>query len=56
MSSSDFASNLLTETGVALLDGESFGQYGKGHIRISFANSRANLSEAVSRIRKFVNS
>ena len=56
MSSSDFASNLLTETGVALLDGESFGQYAKGHIRISFANSRANLSEAVSRIRKFVNS
>ena len=54
MSSADFASKLLTETGVALLDGESFGKYGKGHIRVSFANSRENLSEAINRIEKFV--
>jgi len=54
MSSIDFASKLLTETGVALLDGESFGKYGKGHIRVSFANSRENLSEAINRIEKFV--
>ena len=55
MSSQEFASKLLSETGVALLDGESFGQYGKGHIRISFANSRENLHEAINRISKFVN-
>ena len=54
MTSSDFASKLLNETGVALLDGESFGKYGKGHVRISFANSRENLSEAIARIEKFV--
>ena len=34
------------------LDGGCFGEYGKGYIRFSYANSMENLMEAVSRIKK----
>jgi aspartate aminotransferase len=44
---------LLEEAGVACLAGSSFGQYGEGYIRFSYANSFENLMEAVERIRKF---
>jgi aspartate aminotransferase len=43
---------LLEEGGVACLNGGGFGQYGEGYIRFSYANSLANLMEAVERIRK----
>ena len=33
----------------------SFGEEGKGYIRISFANSKENISEALNRIEDFVN-
>jgi len=56
MSSSDFANKVLEEAGVAVLAGESFGKYGTGHIRISFANSTENLVAAIDRIQKFVES
>ena len=55
LSSELFASRLLQENGVATLSGESFGQEGKGYIRISFANSKANILEALNRIEDFVN-
>ena len=54
MTSSEFANRVLEEAGVAVLAGESFGVYGTGHIRISFANSTENLLQAIDRIRKFV--
>ena len=54
MSSSEFANKVLEEAGVAVLAGESFGKYGTGYIRISFANSTENLIEAIDRIQKFV--
>ena len=54
MSSADFSNRLLEEAGVAVLAGESFGKYGAGYIRLSFANSTENLQEAISRIRQFV--
>jgi len=41
---------LLQEAGVASLDGGSFGEYGDGYIRFSYANSFENLMEAVTRI------
>ena len=56
MSSSEFSNRVLEEAGVALLAGESFGKYGTGHIRISFANSAENLRTAIDRIQKFVES
>ena len=52
MSSKDMADFLLNEAGVSCLDGGCFGEYGQGYIRFSYANSLANLEEAVSRIRK----
>ena len=45
------ADYLLTEAGVAVLSGASFGQYGDGYLRISYANSLENLSEALERIK-----
>ena len=56
MSSTKFANELLQEAGVAVLAGESFGRYGKGFIRISFANSTENLVEAMNKISSFVES
>ena len=55
LSSESFANRLLEENGVATLSGESFGEEGKGYIRISFANSKENISEALNRIEDFVN-
>jgi aspartate/methionine/tyrosine aminotransferase len=50
----EFADRLLNETGVCVLAGTSFGHIGQTHIRISYANSRENLTEALSRLRSFV--
>jgi aminotransferase len=52
--SDDFANRLLNEAGVAALPGTAFGKYGEGYIRLSFANSLANIESAVERIRDFV--
>lgn len=49
-----FADDLLTEAGVACLPGESFGQYGNGFVRFSFANSTQNIEKALDRIEDFV--
>ena len=53
-SSGVLANRLLEDAGVALLAGECFGKYGEGFLRISFANSKKNLNEALSRIEKFI--
>ena len=50
--SKELAGYLLEEAGVACLNGGSFGEYGEGYIRFSYANSLANLMEAVERIKK----
>ncbi|MBJ7609227.1 MAG: aminotransferase class I/II-fold pyridoxal phosphate-dependent enzyme [Candidatus Dormibacteraeota bacterium] len=41
---------LLDEVGVATLAGSSFGPHGAGHIRLSYANSMANLASALDRV------
>jgi aspartate/methionine/tyrosine aminotransferase len=43
---------LLNEAGVACLDGGAFGKYGDGYLRFSYANSLANIQEALDRIRR----
>ena len=53
-SSREFADGLLQEAGVACLAGESFGQFGKGFLRFSFANSTENIERALDRIDKYV--
>jgi len=50
--SKQVADLLLEEAGVAGLNGGSFGDYGEGYIRFSYANSLENLMEAVARIEK----
>jgi len=54
MTSRQFADGLLEKQGVACLAGESFGEYGNGCIRFSFANSKENIRGALERIKKFV--
>ena len=56
MGSRQFADSLLAEAGVACLAGESFGRYGEGYVRFSFANSIENIETALQRIDKFVRS
>ncbi len=41
---------LLNDAGVAVLPGTSFGVYGKGYLRLSFANSVENIRKALDRI------
>ena len=38
---------LLDEAGVAMLAGTAFGEHGEGYMRVSYANSQANLREAL---------
>lgn len=54
MTSRMFADGLLQDYGVAALAGESFGEYGNGCVRFSFANSTENLTRALQRIAAFV--
>jgi aspartate aminotransferase len=50
--SKELADLLLNEAGVACLNGAAFGEQGEGYLRFSYANSLANIQEALSRIRK----
>ena len=43
---------LLEEAGVAVIAGTSFGGFGEGYLRFSYANSTENIIEAIARIRK----
>lgn len=45
-----FAAFLLHQAGVAVLPGTSFGEGGRGYLRISYATSLENLEEALGRI------
>jgi aspartate aminotransferase len=46
-----FQDGLLEEVGVATVAGTSFGEYGEGFIRFSYANSVENIQAALQRIR-----
>jgi aspartate aminotransferase len=43
---------LLNEAGVACLSGGAFGQHGEGYLRFSYANSMANIQDAIGRIKR----
>ena len=49
--SGEIAERLLNEAGVALLSGTAFGAHGEGYLRLSYANSEANLRLALERMR-----
>ncbi|MEN0088095.1 MAG: pyridoxal phosphate-dependent aminotransferase [Pseudomonadota bacterium] len=48
------ASALLEQTGVAAIGGPDFGVLGEGYLRLSYANSEANISQAIERIGNFL--
>jgi len=51
LSSTELANKLLTEAGVALLPGSSFGKFGEGYLRLTYANSIENIEQAIEQIR-----
>ncbi len=48
------SSALLEQTGVALIGGPDFGDMGEGYLRLSYANSKENILEAIGRIDTFL--
>lgn len=52
MNSRKLGDQLLQNAGVAVLPGISFGEYGEGYLRLSFANSIENIKKALGRIEK----
>ena len=51
----DFLLDFATEKQVAFIPGSSFGQYGKGYVRLSYAASMAVIKEAMVRLTAYVN-
>lgn len=49
-----FAVKLLEKEHVAVVPGSAFSEYGKGHIRISFASSMEVLEEGMDRLERFI--
>lgn len=52
--SRELARELLDKAYVALIFGESFGDNGKGFMRLSYAASEADLAEALKRMKAFI--
>ncbi len=52
MAAKEMEEFLLNEAHVAALAGTSFGKYGEGYIRFSYANSIENINKAIERIRE----
>lgn len=46
----EFERRLLEDAGVATVAGTSFGSYGEGFLRLSYANSTENIREAIRRM------
>jgi len=56
LGSTELANLILEKAGVALLPGNSFGKYGEGYLRLSYANSIENIEKGLERIRAAVES
>ncbi|MBP2649887.1 MAG: patA [Firmicutes bacterium] len=54
MTSLAFAEELLKQEKVAIVPGDAFGESGEGFVRCSYASSTANLTEALTRIGRFI--
>lgn len=50
LTSKEMQDKLLNEIGVAIIAGTSFGAFGEGYVRFSYANSAENISLALDRI------
>lgn len=56
INSEKLADYILEKANVAVLDGASFGEYGEGHLRLSYATSMENIEKAISRINDAIKS
>lgn len=54
MSSHEAQDAFLTRAGVATISGTSFGAFGEGYVRFSYANSIENIERAIERIRDVI--
>lgn len=50
LTGAELADRLLEEAGVSVLAGTAFGSTGHDHVRVSYANSREKIAQAVERI------
>jgi aspartate aminotransferase len=50
INSNELANLILEKAGVALLPGSSFGEYGEGYLRLSYATSVASIERGLERI------
>lgn len=53
LTSKEVECGLLDDFGVAALAGTSFGKYGEGYLRFSYANSQDNIKKALDRFAEF---
>ena len=53
LTSKQVETRLLEEFGVAALAGTSFGAFGEGYLRFSYANSQENIRKALARFADF---
>ncbi len=54
LTSRSFARELAVETGVIVIPGDAFGQYGEGYVRIALVQGEDMLKEAADRIGRFL--
>jgi aspartate/methionine/tyrosine aminotransferase len=54
MKSSVLADLILEKAGVALLPGSSFGEFGEGYLRLSYATSIPTIEKGLARIREII--
>ncbi|MFO7533072.1 MAG: pyridoxal phosphate-dependent aminotransferase [Candidatus Limnocylindrales bacterium] len=54
LSGAAMADRLLTEAGICLLPGTAFGRIATSSLRVSYANSQANLRRALDRMARFL--
>lgn len=52
LSAAEVQNRFLNEAGVATIAGTSFGRYGEGYVRFSYANSEENIKKGLERCRK----
>ena len=55
MTSEEFCDYILEDSGVAMLPGTSFGQFGEGFVRICYAVGKNDINDAIQRIKISIN-
>ncbi|MCA9800212.1 MAG: aminotransferase class I/II-fold pyridoxal phosphate-dependent enzyme, partial [Cyanobacteria bacterium HKST-UBA04] len=51
-SATDFATQLLEKSGIVIVPGTAFGQYGEGYVRLSLVDTHDNMREALRRMKE----